>query len=147
MFPVSMTDTENWCINWTSRIEILACVGQVRLPPSLWVMLSGVLEAYRNCIRQVQLYGPTNFSPIINHVARFASTYRDGSSYFILLILTDGVISDMPQTIQAIWCPVGEVHASSVRLLYLEKCNFLCLSVPQSIFVCHSLLTQHWIQD
>lgn len=63
-------------------------------------MLLGVLEAYRNCIHQVQLYGPTNFSPIINHVARFASTYRDGSSYFILLILTDGVISDIPQTIQ-----------------------------------------------
>jgi hypothetical protein len=60
----------------------------------------GVLEAYRNCIRQVQLYGPTNFSPVINHVARFASTYRDGSSYFILLILTDGVITDMAQTIQ-----------------------------------------------
>ncbi|XP_021935890.1 copine-8-like isoform X2 [Zootermopsis nevadensis] len=64
--------------------------------------ITGVLEAYRNCIRQVQLYGPTNFSPVINHVARFASTYRDGSSYFILLILTDGVITDMPQTIQAI---------------------------------------------
>ncbi|XP_075223664.1 copine-8-like isoform X2 [Lycorma delicatula] len=62
----------------------------------------GVLDAYRKCIRQVQLYGPTNFAPIINHVARFASTYRDGSSYFILLILTDGVITDMPQTTQAI---------------------------------------------
>ncbi|XP_021936017.1 copine-8-like isoform X3 [Zootermopsis nevadensis] len=61
--------------------------------------VSGVLEAYRRCILQVQLYGPTNFSPVINHVARFASTYRDGSSYFILLILTDGVITDMPQTI------------------------------------------------
>ncbi|XP_021936016.1 copine-8-like isoform X2 [Zootermopsis nevadensis] len=64
--------------------------------------VSGVLEAYRRCILQVQLYGPTNFSPVINHVARFASTYRDGSSYFILLILTDGVITDMPQTIAAI---------------------------------------------
>ncbi|KAJ9595947.1 hypothetical protein L9F63_012840 [Diploptera punctata] len=64
--------------------------------------IAGVLEAYRNCIRQVQLYGPTNFSPVINHVARFASAFRDGSSYFILLILTDGVITDMPQTIQAI---------------------------------------------
>jgi hypothetical protein len=115
-FSMSMTNTENWCINWTSRIEILAYVGYIGLPPFLWVMLSGVLEAYRNCIRQVQLYGPTNFSPIINHVARFASTYRDGSSYFILLILTDGVISDMPQTIQVMWCPVAEVHASSVGL-------------------------------
>ena len=64
--------------------------------------IGGVLDAYRNCIRQVQLYGPTNFSPVINHVARFATAFRDGSSYFILLILTDGVITDMPQTIQVL---------------------------------------------
>ncbi|RZF34674.1 hypothetical protein LSTR_LSTR013162 [Laodelphax striatellus] len=64
--------------------------------------VQGVLDAYRSCIRQVQLYGPTNFAPVINHVAKFAATYRDGSSYFILLILTDGVITDMPQTTQAI---------------------------------------------
>ena len=60
----------------------------------------GVLDAYKNCIRQIQLYGPTNFSPVINHVARFAETYQDGSQYFILLIITDGVITDMPQTKQ-----------------------------------------------
>jgi hypothetical protein len=78
----------------------LAHVGCTAPTTFLFVMLSGVLEAYRNCIRQVQLYGPTNFSPVINHVARFASTYTDGSSYFILLILTDGVITDMAQTIQ-----------------------------------------------
>jgi len=64
--------------------------------------ISGVLDAYRSCIRQVQLYGPTNFSPVINHVAKFAETYQDGSQYFILLIITDGVITDMPQTKQAI---------------------------------------------
>ncbi|KAK7873916.1 hypothetical protein R5R35_012930 [Gryllus longicercus] len=64
--------------------------------------IEGVLMAYRNCLTQIQLYGPTNFAPVINHVARFAQTYRDGSSYFILLILTDGVITDMPQTIEAI---------------------------------------------
>ena len=60
----------------------------------------GVLEAYRSCIRQIQLFGPTNFAPIINHVAKFAASYKDGSNYFILLILTDGIITDMPQTIQ-----------------------------------------------
>lgn len=31
------------------------------------------MEAYRACLPQVRLYGPTNFSPIINHVARFAA--------------------------------------------------------------------------
>ena len=29
------------------------------------------MQAYQNCIRQVQLYGPTNFAPIINHVAKW----------------------------------------------------------------------------
>lgn len=60
--------------------------------------LSGVLQAYKKCIRSVQLYGPTNFSPVINHVAKFAQTYKDGSQYFILLIITDGIITDMEQT-------------------------------------------------
>nr|CAD7568617.1 unnamed protein product [Timema californicum] len=64
--------------------------------------IQGVLEAYKNCIRGIQLFGPTNFAPVINHVARFAASFKDGSSYFILLILTDGVISDMPQTTNAL---------------------------------------------
>lgn len=61
-----------------------------------------MLDAYRNCINQVQLYGPTNFAPVINHVAKIAQNNRDGSGYFILLILTDGVITDMPETIQVL---------------------------------------------
>ena len=35
--------------------------------------IDGVLQAYANCIRYVQLYGPTNVAPIIQHVARFAA--------------------------------------------------------------------------
>ncbi|XP_053377222.1 copine-8-like isoform X1 [Mercenaria mercenaria] len=64
--------------------------------------VQGILGAYQNAIRSVQLYGPTNFAPCINHVARFAASKTDGSCYFVLLIITDGVITDMPQTMQAI---------------------------------------------
>ncbi|XP_077865156.1 copine-8-like [Saccoglossus kowalevskii] len=64
--------------------------------------IEGVMQAYQQSLRVVQLYGPTNFAPIINHVARFASAYQDGSNYFILLILTDGIISDMEHTKEAI---------------------------------------------
>lgn len=39
---------------------------------SVPVGVEGVVEAYRICLPQVKLYGPTNFAPIINHVARFA---------------------------------------------------------------------------
>lgn len=72
--------------------------------------IQGVLEAYQRTLQSVQLYGPTNFSPVINHVAKFANTYRDGRSYFVLLIITDGVISDMPQAMEAI------VRASSLPM-------------------------------
>lgn len=67
-----------------------------------YLKFSGVINAYHHCIRSVQLYGPTNFSPVINHVAKFAQAYQDGSQYFILLIITDGVITDMFQTKQVL---------------------------------------------
>jgi len=33
--------------------------------------IEGVLEAYYRTLQAVQLYGPTNFSPVINHVSRY----------------------------------------------------------------------------
>ncbi|KAK3518085.1 hypothetical protein QTP70_033307 [Hemibagrus guttatus] len=64
--------------------------------------IDGVMEAYYQSLKSVQLYGPTNFSPVINHVARYAASVKDGSQYFVLLIITDGVISDMAQTKESI---------------------------------------------
>uniref|UniRef100_A0A8C4ZAD5 Copine Va n=1 Tax=Gadus morhua TaxID=8049 RepID=A0A8C4ZAD5_GADMO len=64
--------------------------------------MEGILEAYHQSLKTVQLYGPTNFAPIVNHVARYAAAVQDGSQYFVLLIITDGVISDMAQTKEAI---------------------------------------------
>ena len=39
---------------------------------------------------------------MINHVARMAAAYEDGRHYFVLLVLTDGVITDMDKTMSAI---------------------------------------------
>ncbi|XP_068611522.1 copine-8 isoform X1 [Brachionichthys hirsutus] len=64
--------------------------------------IDGVMEAYYSSLKSVQLYGPTNFSPVINHVARYAAPMKDGSQYFVLLIITDGVISDMAQAKESI---------------------------------------------
>ncbi|XP_012938901.1 copine-8 [Aplysia californica] len=72
--------------------------------------VGGILQAYHAALPRLQLYGPTNFSPVINHVRRFAQQSRDGSNYFVLLIITDGVITDMPQTMDAI------VEASSMPM-------------------------------
>lgn len=64
--------------------------------------IKGVLDAYYHSLKNVQLYGPTNFSPVINRVAGFAAQQQDGSNYHVLLIITDGVITDMEQTKNAI---------------------------------------------
>lgn len=39
---------------------------------------------------------------ILLYVCRFATAIQDGSQYFVLLIITDGIITDMQQTQQAI---------------------------------------------
>ncbi|XP_029447474.1 copine-3 [Rhinatrema bivittatum] len=67
--------------------------------------IQGIVDAYRACLPQVRLYGPTNFSPIINHVAKLASAatqQQTASQYFVLLIITDGVITDLDETRNAI---------------------------------------------
>merc|ERR1712013_233132 len=65
--------------------------------------VDGILAAYHQSLNSVQLYGPTNFSPVINHVANFARAYQhDPSNYFVLLIITDGIITDFDATKRAI---------------------------------------------
>ncbi|KAM9331606.1 copine-3-like isoform 1-T1 [Pholidichthys leucotaenia] len=67
--------------------------------------IDGVVNAYCQCLPQIKLWGPTNFSPIINHVACFARQalrQNVAAQYFVLLIITDGVITDMDQTRAAI---------------------------------------------
>ncbi|XP_048402486.1 copine-2 isoform X1 [Stegostoma tigrinum] len=67
--------------------------------------VEGIVQAYTACLPHIRFYGPTNFSPIINHVARFANQaipQQVAAQYFILLIITDGVISDMDETRHAI---------------------------------------------
>ena len=45
--------------------------------------VNGVLQAYFSALQQVTLYGPTNFSPVINHVARFAAQFQVKNNYLI----------------------------------------------------------------
>ncbi|XP_069767335.1 copine-4 isoform X5 [Narcine bancroftii] len=75
--------------------------------------IQGVVEAYQKCLPKIQLYGPTNIAPIIQKVAISASEEmhtKEATQYFILLILTDGVITDMADTRDAI------VHASHLPM-------------------------------
>lgn len=67
--------------------------------------LEGVLEAYKSAIKTVNLYGPTNFAPIVELVCDMAEEEKVTQAhqkYFILLIITDGIINDMQKTIDQI---------------------------------------------
>jgi hypothetical protein len=62
--------------------------------------LDGILAAYRHALTQVVFSGPTLFSHVIRHANQIA---RGGErAYLILLIITDGVINDMQDTVDAI---------------------------------------------
>ena len=62
--------------------------------------INNVLKAYRDCIQQNKLTfsGPSQFAPLIRKVISRINQ-RDIFEYHILLILTDGVIDDLQQTI------------------------------------------------
>jgi hypothetical protein len=62
--------------------------------------IPGVMAAYQNVLATSSLYGPTNFAPTIDQAIQI-SKFRAGE-YIILLIITDGVISDEAKTIDKI---------------------------------------------
>ena len=68
-------------------------------------LMDNVLKEYRKFITQITLWGPTNFAPMINDLNReVKENLKNGlvMGYNILLILTDGQINDMQETINAL---------------------------------------------
>ncbi|KAH7474870.1 hypothetical protein KRP22_003453 [Phytophthora ramorum] len=80
--------------------------------------IGGIMNAYSNSFQFVQLHGPTMFAPLVHQAAAIARTFsapvEQGASgnlkYFVLLIITDGAIMDMQQTIDEL------VEASTLPL-------------------------------
>jgi hypothetical protein len=67
--------------------------------------LDGVLEAYKNSLNNVDLYGPTYFHKMLNMVNDMAEgleVSQQNQNYMILLIITDGIINDMQESIDQI---------------------------------------------
>ena len=70
--------------------------------PNIYTV-QAILECYQNFIKNVNLYGPTHFGPIIRKSSLAArETVKSGGVYHILLLLTDGIINDMQDTMDAI---------------------------------------------
>jgi hypothetical protein len=70
--------------------------------------VQGILDSYLLALRNVSLHGPTNFSPVLNEFSRLVDAELQARrqqgpqqvpwTYNVLLILTDGEITDMDST-------------------------------------------------
>lgn len=77
--------------------------------------IEGVLSYYQKNVCQLAFSGPTNFAEIIRYMGEMASFYTNNGvlyKYFVLMIITDGAISDLNDTIDEI-----------------IKCSYLPLSI------------------
>ena len=64
--------------------------------------INGVINVYRNSLKFIRLYGPTILAPIIQKTIQYCLNKINVQFYIILMILTDGIINDMSETIDAI---------------------------------------------
>ena len=68
------------------------------------VGVEGIKAVYRKALSEVELFGPTNFAEVIRTAGRYASIKVDQArqKYYVLLIITDGAIDDMEETVDEI---------------------------------------------
>ncbi|KAI3855922.1 hypothetical protein MKX03_027466 [Papaver bracteatum] len=76
--------------------------------------VNGIMTAYSSALRNFSLHGPTLFGNVINRAAQIAGeSLRNQTKYFVLLIITDGVVTDLQETIDSL------VRASDLPLSIL----------------------------
>ena len=67
--------------------------------------ISSVVEAYKKTVSEITFHGPSIFHDIIDEVIKYASgneVTQESQRYFLLLVLTDGGISDLKTTVNSI---------------------------------------------
>ncbi|XP_057868895.1 protein BONZAI 1 isoform X2 [Cryptomeria japonica] len=60
--------------------------------------IAGIMSAYSSALKNVALAGPTLFGQVINCAASIAGQHAEQRKYYVLLIITDGVITDLQET-------------------------------------------------
>lgn len=75
----------------------------------------------------------SNFAPVTRDVADLAREHMDGKHYYVLVIITDGIITDMPQT-KEVSSRVG--HAGKTN-----NCRLLAFYIFKRIIV--QCVTRH----
>jgi len=112
-FPTFTTPAVSHCFSMTGD------------PGNPWAYgLDGIMQTYLKSLMNVELAGPTLFAPILQTAMKVALDNKAQGSveYTILLILTDGEIHDMEQTIN---CLIKSAHLPlSVIIVGVGKADF-----------------------
>ena len=89
--------------------------------------INGIIEAYHKAINLVTLYGPTYFGPVIKETIKMIKNENNNSKYHILMILTDGIIDDIDETIEEL--VEGSFLPLSVIIIGVGKADFSNMEV------------------
>lgn len=92
----------------------------------------GITDAYLNVLPDIQLAGPTYFHFILEKAIEQARSVTDGTLYFVIILVTDGDIDDLPETrsliieasklpISIIVVGVGDTDFSNMESLDSDK--------------------------
>jgi len=127
-FPTLQSPTVSHCFPCTGNISQQEVFG-----------LQGIMDIYAYALGNVAFSGPTLFAPLINESLNVCKVHKENEDdvYSILLILTDGEIHDMDETIDALvtaaYLPlsiiiVGIGNADFTKMRILDGDNGLCNS-------------------
>lgn len=89
------------------------------------VNMDGLMRTYRQALERVELSGPTLFAQVIQTAVTMAESElvnQQNQRYYVLLILTDGAIHDMQQTID--WVVRGSFAPLSIVIVGVGKDDF-----------------------
>ena len=89
--------------------------------------INGVLEEYHKKVMDATFSGPTYFAPILRRTIDMIKTSQDNLKYQILMILTDGIINDMEQTIDLL--VEGAKLPLSVIIIGIGNANFFNMEI------------------
>ena len=85
-------------------------------------LVDNIIKSYHECLKKIYFSGPTNFAPLIKNIINEIKIQNDPKEYQVLMILTDGIIQDMENTIDAL--VEGSFYPLSVIIIGIGDADF-----------------------
>ena len=90
-------------------------------------LVPNIIQEYHKALSVVKLWGPTNFGPILQTTNNIIRAENDKLKYNILMILTDGMIDDIDNTINEL--VNGSFLPLSVIIIGIGNADFSSMNV------------------